>query len=154
MQKCNEKYRSTVLNYKTQRRNETFTSNYCLEPPSLSEIEAALLSIDENSEIKHFNANFVRNTNAKKEIICYCCRKPGHIRPYCPLLKKKRENNQKMVQKNITQNSSANSAQHVVLQSATSMSKDSVQGNMARHGNAGRKLSTKQISPHIPMSND
>ena len=157
MQNCNNKYSSTKLNYKTQRRNETFTANYTLEPLSLSEIEAALLSIDENSDTTRFNANFVRNfkkDNTKSDIICYHCKQPGHIRPNCPILKKKREQNRQTSQKSILPKSSANSAKHVVLQSATNISKDSVQINMAKHGNAGRKFKSTHISSHVPLSND
>ena len=93
MRNCNERYKPTVLNYQTQRRNKTFTTGYTLEPLTLSEVEAALLSIDENSDTQIFQANFVRNkkhtssTSSKKDMICYYCKKPGHIRPNCLILK-------------------------------------------------------------------
>ena len=95
MRNCNERYKPTVLNYQTQRQNKTFTTGCTLEPLTLSEVEAALLSIDENSSTQMFKANFVCNkkfkqsTSSTKEFICYHCKKPGHIRPNCPLLKQK-----------------------------------------------------------------
>nr|XP_053603961.1 uncharacterized protein LOC128671499 [Plodia interpunctella] len=36
-----------------------------------------------------------KKRNKKKEIICFNCKKPGHKKPDCPILKKKREGEEK-----------------------------------------------------------
>ena len=102
MKNCHSKYKPTIPNFQPQLWNETFTNEYNLAPLTLSEIEAALLSIDENTDTNSIKANFVQNKrNDRKscvpnqEIICYYCKQPGHItRPECPLLKKKQEQQQ------------------------------------------------------------
>ena len=155
MKNCNEKYAATILNYQTQRRNETLTKNYNLSLLSMTEIESALLSIDENSDVNKHRANFVSTYNNnpkfnkkfppnknkyknKKEVVCYNCGEKGHIRPNCPLLKKNQEKVNQSTDKIITLKSSSTNAK----------------ANMVLHkrGNAGRRTDTTYTE--IPLAND
>ncbi|GAV67217.1 LOW QUALITY PROTEIN: zf-CCHC domain-containing protein/UBN2 domain-containing protein, partial [Cephalotus follicularis] len=48
----------------------------------------------EPKQLKKFQSNkgeTSKNEKEKKEVICYECDKPGHIRPNCPKLKKKKD---------------------------------------------------------------
>ena len=155
MRNCNDRYKPTVLNYQTQRRNETYTVGYTIEPLTLSEVEAALLSIDENTDTRLFQANFVRNkkhmssTKSKQDIICYYCKKPGHIRPNCPLLKQKRNN----FKPSSYQPHTANTTRQIQLTSS-STSDGSLHANMAKYGNAGRKLKHSSVLTSTPHKHD
>ena len=149
MKNCHNRYKPTVLNFQTQQRNETFTNNYNLAILTLLEIEATLLSIDENTDTDTFKANFVQNTQhnqkQQKEIIWYHCKQPGHIQPKCLMLQEKRQ------KKKVTFDVKANSTKHITLDSSTAPT-SSVHVNMAKHGNAGRKLTNVPTS--IPLHND
>ena len=54
MKNCHNKYKPTILSSQTQWQNETFTNGYNLAPLTLSEIEAALSSIDEKIDTDTF----------------------------------------------------------------------------------------------------
>ena len=106
------KYAVTVHAFQAQRRNEEMTPGYWVTKLSMTEIESALLSIDENTEkrsqahqvnartnqrsVKNFNKNerksspYENSSGVKKAPVCCYCG-GDHYRDQCEAYKKKAE---------------------------------------------------------------
>ena len=98
------KYAGLILNYQTQRRNEHLTINYSHALLTITEIEMALLSVDENAPNQRLQAHSVNESRTVKfkkgrykqkgksgkpprdiaTVTCYNCQKLGHYANKCP----------------------------------------------------------------------
>ena len=56
------KYAGLIMNYQTQRRNEHLTTNYSHALLTITEIEMALLSVDENAPNQRLQAHSVNES--------------------------------------------------------------------------------------------
>ena len=121
------KYAPLVLSYQNQRRNEELTTGYSFAKLTLTEIESALLSIDEHTSKRYqahqVNTRYRQNRSVPKDIKCWECG-GNHYRSNCPLLQKdsKSDTNSSKSDLNTKKSENGNVAKTVVLKANSARS--------------------------------
>ena len=117
-------YMTTVLDFQTQQRNEKLSTGCTLPVLTMTEVKMTLLLIDASMATKsqahqarssilsrNYSGNKSReykNSDEKDDMdeakfdgICYYCKKPGHIKKDCPLLKRENKDKEKLAVDNV-----------------------------------------------------